>query len=397
MSYVRHRFVYFALRPFFRAFLKMRYNYTSEKYDATGPVLILPNHTCTMDPVMVAMSFKKPIYFVTSDHLLRKGIIGRGISFLVEPIGKVKSASDLVTVKKMVKKLSQGKNVCVFPEGNRSFHGCTTYISPAIGKLIKMLNVDVVLYNIDKGYISDPRWADTIRRGELRGFVKEILKPEAYKQMTSDQITQAVIKGLYVNPTPLDNRNTQVFKGRRLAEHLELAVFICPKCHGIAKIRTGGDHGICTGCGMQFTYTPTGYLEGTDLPFITIKQWDEWQREFIIKNPVSDGEPILSDSNDVMYKIIRAKINQRIGKGELILYKNRLEFWPYDSKTKSIFYFTDIENMIVHGKQVLQISSTDKKTYEFKNKNIRSAIKYMYYFYHLKDEKRGDSNEFFGI
>ena len=81
MSYVRHRFVYFTLRPFFRAFLKMRYNYTSEKYDATGPVLILPNHTCTMDPVMVAMSFKKPIYFVTSDHLLRKGIIGRGISF----------------------------------------------------------------------------------------------------------------------------------------------------------------------------------------------------------------------------------------------------------------------------------------------------------------------------
>ena len=221
---------------------------------------------------------------------------------MVEPIGKVKSASDLVTVKKMVKKLSQGKNVCVFPEGNRSFHGCTTYISPAIGKLIKMLNVDVVLYNINKGYISDPRWADTIRRGELRGFVKEILKPEAYKQMTSDQITQAVIEGLYVNPTPIGNRNTIRFKGRRLAEHLELAVFICPKCHGIAKIRTGGDHGICTGCGMQFTYTPTGYLEGTDLPFITIKQWDEWQRQFIIENPVSDVEPILSDSNDVMYK-----------------------------------------------------------------------------------------------
>ena len=86
-----------------------------------------------------------------------------------------------------------------------------------------------------------------------------------------------------------------------------------------------------------------------------------------------------------------------MGKGELILYKNRLEFWPYDSQTKSIFHFTDIENMIVHGKQVLQISSTDKKTYEFKNKNIRSAVKYMYYFYHLKDEKRGDSNEFFGI
>ena len=397
MSYTRHRFVYFTLRPFFRIFLKIRYNYTSEKYDKAGPVLILPNHNCTMDPVMVALSFKNPIYFVTSDHLLRKNLLGKGVSFLVEPIGKVKSTSDLITVKKMVKKLSQGKNVCVFPEGNRSFNGCTTYISPAIGKLIKMLNVDVVLYNIDKGYLSDPRWAQTVRRGKLRGYIKEILKPEAYKKMTPDQITQSVRNALYVNPTPLDSRNTQVFKGRRLAEHLELAIFICPKCHSIAKIRTGGDHGICTGCDMQFTYTPTGYLEGTDLPFATIKQWDEWQRQFIIDHTVSETKPILSDSNDVMYKIIRAKINLCIGKGELVLYKDRLEFWPYDSNLRSIFYFNDIENMIVHGKQVLQISCTDKKTYEFKNKNIRSAIKYMYYFYHLKDERREDSNEFFGI
>ena len=167
----------------------------------------------------------------------------------------------------------------------------------------------MVLYNIDKGYISDPRWAHTIRRGKLRGYIKEILKPEDYKKMTSDQITQLVRNALYVNPTPLDNRNTQVFKGKRLAEHLELAVFICPKCHSVAKIRTGDNHGICTGCDMQFTYTPTGYLEGVDLPFMTIKQWDDWQRQFIIDHPVSETKPILSDSNDVMYKIIRAKIN----------------------------------------------------------------------------------------
>ncbi len=397
MSYTRHRFVFFTLRPFFRLFLKMRYNYSCERYDDSGPVLILPNHNCTMDPVMVAMSFKKPIYFVTSDHLLRKNLLGKGVSFLVEPIGKVKSASDLITVKKMVRKLRQGKNVCVFPEGNRSFNGCTTYISPAIGKLIKMLNVDVVLYNIDKGYISDPRWAKTIRRGKLRGFIRDILKPEIYKKMTPDQITQAVVNGLYVNPTPLDDRNTQVFKGKCLAENLEIAVFICPKCHSIASITTQGDGGNCLKCDLKFSYTDTGYLEGKELPFETVKQWDDWQRQFIIDQPITITEPILSDANDVMYEIERAKNNSCIGKGDLVLFYDRLEFKPYDKTNKQIFYFSDIENMIVHGRQVLQIGCTDNHVYEFKNKNVRSAVKYMYYFYHLKDEKRGDSNEFFGI
>ena len=121
MSYTRHRFVYFTLRPFFKIFLKIRYNYTSEKYDKSGPVLILPNHNCTMDPVMVAMSFNSPIYFVTSDHLLRKNLLGKSVSFLVEPIGKVKSTSDLITVKKMVKKLTQGKNVCVISRRKSKF------------------------------------------------------------------------------------------------------------------------------------------------------------------------------------------------------------------------------------------------------------------------------------
>ena len=72
MSYYRHRFVFFLLSPFFRLFLKIRYNFAAERYNGKKTAnFILSNHVCTLDPFMVSMSFRAPIYFVTSEHIFK--------------------------------------------------------------------------------------------------------------------------------------------------------------------------------------------------------------------------------------------------------------------------------------------------------------------------------------
>ncbi len=398
MEYNRHRMVYFILRPFFKLFLRLRYNFTAEKYPGSkGPFLILPNHNCTLDPIMVAMSFRTPIYFVTSDHLLRLGFLSKVIDFLVAPIGKLKASSDLVTIKKIMKKLKRGRTVCIFPEGNRSFHGCTTYISPAIGKLIKTINVDVLLYNIDRRYLADPRWGNTIRRGKLRGFVKRTLRPEEYKAMTPEEITDVVVEALDVNPTPLDPPNVIPFKGKRLAESLERAVFICPHCKSVASIHTKGNEGTCEVCGLTFQYEKTGYLSGKGFPFRTVKEWDDWQRKAIQGTDYEDGRPICSDKNETMYLITRARRNDIVGSGILTVYP---DCFLFESESDGKLYRFDYECVnagIIHGRQVLQLCYDENQYYEFKNNGIRSAVKYMYYYYYFKEKARGEISEFFGI
>ncbi len=398
-AYQRHRFVFFILRPFFKLYLKWRYNYTAEKFVCKNEnFLILANHVCTMDPFMVAMSFSKPIYFVTSDHILRLGFVSKIIDFLVAPISKLKSTTDILTIKNIMKRLSRGRNVCLFPEGNRTFSGCTTYISPAIGKLIKALNSDIVMYIIDKGYLADPRWGETVRKGELKGYVKYILKPEEYKKMTPEQIAEIVIEQLHVDPTPLDEPNVIPFKGKRLAEHLEREIFICPDCHGISTIHTRGDKGLCTQCGLSFTYDVTGYLKGREgFPFQTIKQWDDWQREFINGGDINDTAVLCRDTADTMYHVYRAKKNVFMGKGTISLFRDRIEFFDEKIQKNYIFRFHDIDSMIVLGRQVLQFNYADKIVYEFKNKHVRNAIKYMYYYYNYKERSKCEDHGYFGI
>ena len=398
MSYYRHRFVFFLLSPFFRLFLKIRYNFAAERYNGKKTAnFILSNHVCTMDPFMVSMSFRAPIYFVTSEHILRLGFISKVIKFLVDPIGKLKSTSDLVTVKQMLHKLKQNKNVCLFPEGNRTFNGVTAYIAPAIGKLIKASGVDVLFYVIEEGYLADPRWGETVRKGQLTGRVKSVLRPEEYRKMSSDEIVTLVRNELFVQPTPIECKNSILFQGKCLAEYLERTVFLCPKCNKIATIQTKGDKGICTNCELVFEYLATGYLYGAELPFQTIYEWDMWQREYITSHRFYEGTLICEDRYEYMYLISRSKKNQLIGIGTLKLFTNKLQFINMHTEEIYEYDFDMIENMIVHGRQVLQVSYSNKDFYEFKNKSVRSAVKYMYYFYFYKQTSKGDFNGFFGI
>ncbi len=394
----RHTIIFTVLRPIFRLFLKLRYNFTADRYNsAGGPYLILPNHTCNLDPFMVSMSFNKPIYFVASDHLFRLGFISKIIDYLVAPIPKLKSSSDVITIKKIMSTLKQGGNICIFPEGNRTFNGCTGYISPAIGKLIQISGVPVLLYCTDKGYLAEPRWGDTIRKGKLKGYVKQVLTPDIYGKMTAQEITGKVIQELYVDPLPLDIRNETIFRGKNLAEHLERCVVVCPVCHTIASIHTIGNYGKCDVCGMNFEYLPTGYLQGEKLPFVTVKQWDDWQRTYISELQMSDEQLICSDENERIYSILRAKKSKCLGEGTISLYANRIEFIYYNSIGPLTLYFEQIDSIIVIGRQRIQIGLTDKTIYELKNKSPRSALKYMYFFYSYKNKLKTNMIEYFGI
>ena len=56
--------------------INKKFDMTHEDISVEGPILLIPNHVTSWDPVLVAMSLRnKQVYYVASEHLFRKGFI----------------------------------------------------------------------------------------------------------------------------------------------------------------------------------------------------------------------------------------------------------------------------------------------------------------------------------
>jgi 1-acyl-sn-glycerol-3-phosphate acyltransferase len=397
----RHRMTAAIIRPLFYVFARLRYNFKLQPFDyrlAKGPYLIISNHASDLDAFFVAMCFKESIYFVANDHIFRLGFISRIISYLASPIPILKSKADIQSVRDIRSLIEQGGSIGIFPEGNRTYNGSTTFITDAFGKLAKHLKVPIVIYNIEGGYLTSPRWGDKDRKGQLFSRFKSIITPEDYDAMTPSELTELVKKELAQESPDSSHINTIRYKGKRIAEHLERILYLCPTCKSYCSIGTTGDKATCKVCGLTFRYTEQGYLTGERLDFTTVLAWDLWQRHYLAEtgfSAKSDDSPLFSDGDEAMYSILRAKKTTMEDLGTLSLYKDRLQF---SGKTKQkVFMFTDILDMVVYGKQNLQFTLHDGRTFVFKNKKPRSAIKYIYHYYYAKQIERGEVNGFFGI
>ena len=239
-----------------------------------GPYLVLPNHANAYDQFFVGCSFpKRHMYFVVSEHAFRQKLVSFLMRTLFSPISRTKGSADASAVRGILRVLRRGVSVCLFPEGNRSWDGRTAPIHPATGKLIKLARVPVMTYRITGGYLADPRWAHTLRKGPIRGSVVNVYSPEELAKLSPEEITARIEADLAVDP----EANTLPYRGKRLAEGLEEALFLCPKCGRIGTLH-GRDWVFTCDCGLRAEYREDGRLAG-DIPFVSIPEWDGWQQE----------------------------------------------------------------------------------------------------------------------
>ena len=189
----RHRRVFAFLRAVMTPFFKLRYNYVAEPAPIkSGPCLILHNHQATMDPFFVADSFKFPLYFFASDDLFNLKVSPL-IRYLVNPIPKSKSVSDMEAVRIALRVFKEGGAVCIAPEGNRTLSGRQWEMADSAAKLVKLSKVPLVLYNLCGGYGTDPRWGAKIRKGtKYVGRVKRIIYPDEYKNMSVAELFEII-------------------------------------------------------------------------------------------------------------------------------------------------------------------------------------------------------------
>ena len=300
-----------------------KFNLTHEDLHVDGPVLLIPNHVNAWDPLLVAMSLRdKQVYYVASEHIFRWGLVARLLERLVAPIARRKASLGTDTVKACLRHLRAGHSICIFAEGEQCWDGLSQKIFPATGKLAKSSGATLVTFRIEGGYLSKPRWAKTVRRGRVRVGPVRIYTPEQLKTMTADEINEAINRDIYENAWERQRLDPVPYRGKRLAEGMERALWLCPGCGKIGTLKTKNDRVFCD-CGFSVRYTETGFFE-PETPFATIADWEVWQKEKLLALDFPHDALLFSDSDIRLTKVSVDHGEEVLGTAELLQYGDSL-------------------------------------------------------------------------
>lgn len=288
--------VYFAVaRVLLRFPFRIIYGYTAKPYKLKKDksYLILSNHTAQTDPVMLSLSFDRPIYFIAQDGLLKQKF-GKIIYHMFSPIAKPKGRAEAFSIRESVSVVKQGGIVGLFASGNCTFNGVESEIDRSIVKFIRLLRSDLILYNNDGMFGIAPRFSAKRRRGRSFGYVVKEVPLEEIKEMSDDELYKLVCDNLYVDA--VKQRGNRLFKSKHRAEFLERAYYVCPTCGKLCTIKSKGKYVTCSSCGYKAEY-------GEDLMlhtecgngFSTLKEWDDWQKQSIASFVPPESKAIFTD------------------------------------------------------------------------------------------------------
>jgi hypothetical protein len=280
-------------------------------------------------------------------------------------------------------RLKAGASVCLFAEGDRSFSGITAPISLSTAKLVKTSGVDMITFRLEGGYFTSPRWSKKMRKGKMSGHVVNKYSAAELKGMTYEQVLEAIERDIFVDAYEYQKTRQTHYHGKNLAENIETALYLCPKCNRIGTIHSQGDNFFCD-CGLQATNSETGYLEGESLPFSTITEWCGWQEKKLEEIVQAAGDEAICVSEDQQLFKVRAGADKAyVDTG--IMQINRETFccagmtFPLDLITR----------FAIVGQMTLLFALKSGEMYEVYCEAPRSALVYREIFHILSANRAG--------
>lgn len=390
----RHRVVTFLARPVLALWSRCKYGIKIKKYKKRGQYLVLMNHQTAFDQFFLGLTFKGPMYYISSEDLYSNGWVSRIIRFVVAPIPIKKQTTDVRAVMNCIKVAREGGSIAMAPEGNRTYSGKTVHINKAVAPLAKKLGLPIAFLRIEGGYGVQPRWSDVCRKGKMRSYVSKVLQPDEYKQMTDEQLYNVILQELDVNEACVSGE----YKHKKLAEYLERAIYVCPKC-GLSTFESHDDVVECKNCGLQVRYLPTKQLEGIncDFDFEFVNDWYEYQCDFINKLDTRDYyDKVIYSEKATVKEVIIYKNKELIKENSTVtLCGNKITFEEGDDIVE--MPFDKVSAVTVLGRNKLNVYF-DGRVYQFKGDKRFNALKFVNVYYRNKNIISGNENsKFLGI
>jgi len=345
------------LKSTFGLYLKKRFNvniYNNKILGIKPPYLVIGNHVGAWDPFLMSMGIADPIYFVISDAHFRNFWL-RQVLKLVGGIPKSKHLADSGTIRAILSIIKRKGVIGLYPEGARNWDLKNVPVFYSTAKLIKSLKIPVISTVMQGAGLTRPRWARSSRTGIINMNYDILLRPEEINDMDVDSIYRKVVDGIHFNEYEWQKKNMIPFRGKNLAEYLDLFLVVCPRCKSICSLYSHGDHFTCRECNYSVRYDEYGFFTTEHEKFFDSTQaWSEWQNAYLYelfsKDEYVTGKiPLFTDTKTKLFTgKRRGKLRKYNWLGKVELYFDRFDFIPEKGNRYS-FPLDEISGMNVQN------------------------------------------------
>ena len=219
-----------------------------------GPAILVPNHTCYLDPAFVGRATRRTVWFTTTAEAFRSG----PLAFILRRLPAVplrRYRPDPVACREVLRLLSEGELVCIFPEGERTPHGGRQAPIASAVAMIARLKAPVLPVGIIGGADVGPRWSQSLRRRPVTVRIGPPLSLPAYAEGAADEIT-----GAWDTLMPQGDEAVHL-AGLNLAK-LASILWRCAACGDEKRFSPASLS--CAACGARWAPTTDGYLDGPE-------------------------------------------------------------------------------------------------------------------------------------
>ena len=347
----------------FTKFYSIKKKMPDEVKKIKSPYLVLGNHVGYWDPFITGYFLPYFTHFVSSDAAFRNPVI----RFFLNGLGtipKKKSIRDTKVIRDIISVIKQGENVGIFAEATRTWSGTTQTIDPSIAKLIKILNVPVVVPILKGMNLFNPRWAYKIRSSKVEIEYKLLFTKEDIRKLHENEIYKQFTKAVYHNEVEYQRKKMNKIRSNKRAEFINHALYYCPECKCIDTFSAKGNNFYCRSCKYDIYINEYGFFERKSfgkLHFDNISDWFLYEekelKQFIYDKLKEKYQGVLFE--DKASKVYIESSNKKdliyTGNADIKLFTNKIIINYMDKNEQIIMNFNDLQTINPQVNERLEI------------------------------------------
>ena len=318
-------FLYYTVGFFAGLYFRWILGLRVERSDIKGikpPFIVLAGHTSYLDFFTVTIAlYPRRMNYLAAYNFFRDPVL-KFLLGLMGAIPKNQFTRDNQAILKTKYVISCGGIIAIFPHGCLSNEGRPGgFASPSIAKLIKNLKIPVVAVHTNGGYLTRPRWTKRIRRGRMDTTVTRVFTSEELSTLSVDNIYRRLISAIDFDDYRWQRKHKVTFKGRHLAEGVELVLYKCPKCNAEFTLHSKGNKLFCLCCDNEAIVNSKLFFEPGNEDSIVydgIDNWYDFQRENLLTE-IHDPDFKITTSTSLLWNEPGKYGYQDMGRGNLSL------------------------------------------------------------------------------
>lgn len=308
------------------------------------PYLVISNHVNVYDGLLITVNLRH-LPVTIFDDIQRMNATNRFIFTNAGTVFKPFGIPDPLVVRNMIKARDAGRSMLLYPEGEITWNGESKPLEPSLARLIRLLDIPVILIKVKGGFAKQPKWARKFRSGRCVLEYRLILTRDDIRKLDDASLLETLSKAHAHSEQDwlaTEEGLSCDIRTQEPANGLNALLYCCPSCKSVNSMKTDGRKRIiCGNCGLTAKVDASFNLAGSDdLPFSDVRSWHLWQTDFWTaraKELSSSDDPILkAESPEVKSGPVNGFKMTACGKGPVILYRDRIEYIGPDGKGRTL-------------------------------------------------------------